>query len=438
MSSTSYGYGPIGTEKKKTWWDWLTDILSIINIFALTGVISILATASFIGTGNLPLWFAGSMFAPGFFVLAATEGLAACAALFNIFRYSFSQYIRDSGTKKRHESILGLVSSLITFFGSGAACAGAILLASGVVAANPAAALAVSVLFIAALTLVAIKNVFQALYNRLVLHKNLKPGEKVTLILTCSLACAVSALGIFALIAKLLLAAAFTVGMGWAAAGGLGVLLIVAACAHLACKEGSVAKQVPPEDSDIPSSTPFVPNNPTGGAPIKQHNTETPSFEYYTIKDLENGTQIIPVPMQKQIQGVSITGGLTDEELQCIQNAESPYKDLIAKHTEDVLPILYPKTGKYEDNKTTSIYPIRSFATELLAQASKDKNNSMLSTCLQNICNNLSKDPTVNTGIHQLREFLEATDYVQQRKLPEQKNPTPPSVSSHPHPTITE
>jgi hypothetical protein len=328
-------YGPIGTEKKKTWWDWLTDILSIINIFALTGVISILASESFIGAGNLPQWFAGSMFAPGFFVLAATEGLAACAALFNVFRYSFSQYIRDNDTVKRSESILGLVSSLITFFGSGAACAGAILLASGVVAANPAAALAVSVLFIAAFTLVAIKNVFQALYNRLVLHKDLKPGEKVTLILSCSLACAVSALGIFALIAKLLLAAAFTVGMGWAAAGGLGVLLIVAACAHLACKEGSVAKQASSEVSDILSPDISGLNQqtqlPSNTTPAEQ----CPSGEYYK-PGLNGDPEIIPVPMQEKFS--STYDIFPIEALKpAIQRQASLFQEIINKSADKLL-----------------------------------------------------------------------------------------------------
>jgi|WetSurMetagenome_2_1015567.scaffolds.fasta_scaffold119005_1 hypothetical protein len=138
----------------------------------------------------------------------------------------------------------------MTFLCSGAACAGAILLASGIAAANPAAALAVSVLFIAALALKAAKDIFQALYNKFVLHKELTTKGKVVFIITCSLSLAVSALGIFALLAKFLAIAAFTVSMGWAAAGGLGVLLVVVVCLHLASRKGSVAKELSKDPND--------------------------------------------------------------------------------------------------------------------------------------------------------------------------------------------
>jgi|WetSurMetagenome_2_1015567.scaffolds.fasta_scaffold119005_2 hypothetical protein len=57
-------------------------IINIIDRFVLTGAIGVFATENFIGAGNFPQWFTGSVGVSSFSIFAAIEGLIAILALY--------------------------------------------------------------------------------------------------------------------------------------------------------------------------------------------------------------------------------------------------------------------------------------------------------------------------------------------------------------------
>jgi hypothetical protein len=216
-----------GKPKKKTLWDWLTNIIDLANYVALTAVISIFAVENFVsaGVGNLPSWFGNYVYVIGVDFLLITGMVKVVHAIFSI---SIFAYALKNNNGNKEKNILELVSALINFFGSGTVGAGSILLATGVAAANPVAALAVSVLFMVTFISIAANAIFRVVYN----ERNrgalgLTQKEIDILRLNCGFACAISALGIFALIAKLVVASALITAIGWGAAGVSGLLLII-------------------------------------------------------------------------------------------------------------------------------------------------------------------------------------------------------------------
>jgi hypothetical protein len=218
-------------------------IIRMVNIF---GIIFVAFTTSieiflYLVLGGLPLpgWFNSYMFVPGFSIFAATAGLVAIAAIVNIFIYSHKLKAGISTEKEKKENRFKLISALITFVGASTACAGAILLASGVTAGGLAAVIAVSILFVTSFVLVAV-NAVRDLYNEFVSNHNLSQKEKVKLVLVCGLICILSILGIFTLLAKFFAVSVLVSAVGCLVGGGfLVVSLIIAVCAYCACKDNN-------------------------------------------------------------------------------------------------------------------------------------------------------------------------------------------------------
>jgi hypothetical protein len=219
-------------------WKKFLQIWNLINIIALTGVIGILAIESSAGAGligSLPSWFGSYVFVSGFAFLAVTEGFAAGFAVVNAVRFGKNKEWAD------------LIVSLLSLFGSLAACAGSILLATGVAVANPVAALAVSGLFIGALTLIALKSLFTYFRSEAVAPNNTdntdeetqKKSEKRNNLVTFLFTAALAGFGIAALVGKLAAVSTMFISSFWLSAGIFGVgLILVAALVIVFAKIG--------------------------------------------------------------------------------------------------------------------------------------------------------------------------------------------------------
>jgi hypothetical protein len=208
--------------RNKKFWDFITafqSVWSVINYFALTGVIGILATVSFMGSAKLPDWFTGYILVPGFSLFAFTEGIAAIVAVVSFFK---------TGGEGNKTDLAILLTSI---FGPGAACTGSILMVTGAAAANPIVAFVVSGLFIVALTFFAFKSIltypqshFRVTDATYTTDQRERDVNKRFFAMVA--ACFLSGFGVAALVAKLTAAASITVASFWVVAGVFGLVLI--------------------------------------------------------------------------------------------------------------------------------------------------------------------------------------------------------------------
>jgi hypothetical protein len=226
----------------KRFWDLVAIFQSfwrVISAIALTWVIGILAAESFIVPAEFPGWFNAQALIPGFSFLAVTEGIAAIVAAVSFAKFVYELWgLRNKSTDgdlaKKKENKWQCWISVTSFFASGAACAGSILLVTGVAAANPVAALAVTGLFITALTLIAVKSILafvRCYFSEVSInYNNVQRGrDAVTHFIAMVAVCFLSSFGVAALVVKLAAVAPMTIASFWVVAGVFGLALILIA-----------------------------------------------------------------------------------------------------------------------------------------------------------------------------------------------------------------